>query len=409
MPFRWKVATAAFVIATFGWTSGFYGPFVCLPVLHADRGWSISLVSSAITAQFLIGAVMIWLSPDWYRAAGAARVTLACVAFAAVALLIWANAQSPWQMFLASFLGGIGWAGTSGPAVNAILTPWFKEDRHKALSYALNGASVSGLVFVPVWSALISSKGLEFAACVIVGAMVLVLGPLISLYVAPAPASSLTASSSPLEASPLSNAGRRTPERSGLLQDRRYLWLTTAFTFSLFSQMGLFAHLVSRMSSQVSIELAAYAVSLTALCAIAGRFLLVQVLGSRDRCTIAAGNFVLQAIGTSFLAFGTDWIMLGLGCVIFGAGAGNTNTLLPLIAQQLFREGEVADVVAKAAAINQAIYSLAPVIFGMLRDYLGDYTLAFATAAALQLMAAFIIAGVPRKRRARPAESCMSS
>jgi hypothetical protein len=50
--FGWKVAWTAFVIAACGAGAGLYGPSVILPVLHATRGWSVSVISAAITAIY---------------------------------------------------------------------------------------------------------------------------------------------------------------------------------------------------------------------------------------------------------------------------------------------------------------------------------------------------------------------
>lgn len=52
----WRVVWTAFVVAMFGFGIGFYGPAVYLPALHQARGWSISTISAAITAHYLVGA-----------------------------------------------------------------------------------------------------------------------------------------------------------------------------------------------------------------------------------------------------------------------------------------------------------------------------------------------------------------
>ncbi|HWX49626.1 MAG TPA: hypothetical protein VNZ61_16375, partial [Roseomonas sp.] len=57
--FGWRVVGAAFVLAVFAWGISFYGPPIFLQVLHASRGWSVSVVSGAITAHFLLGAAVV--------------------------------------------------------------------------------------------------------------------------------------------------------------------------------------------------------------------------------------------------------------------------------------------------------------------------------------------------------------
>ena len=47
--FGWKVLCATFVLAVFGWGVGFYGPPVFLHAVVQRTGWSVALVSGAVT------------------------------------------------------------------------------------------------------------------------------------------------------------------------------------------------------------------------------------------------------------------------------------------------------------------------------------------------------------------------
>ena len=76
----------------------------------------------------------------------------------------WAVATEPWQLFAATPLTGFGWAGTGAAAINAMVAPWFVRLRPAALSTAYNGASVGGVLFSPLWVALISAFGFPVAA-----------------------------------------------------------------------------------------------------------------------------------------------------------------------------------------------------------------------------------------------------
>src|SRR3546814_9223141 len=73
--FGWRVVAAAFTIALFAWGIGFYGPPIFLGVLHATRGWSVALVSSAITVHFLCGAGVVASLGTLHRRYGVAAVT----------------------------------------------------------------------------------------------------------------------------------------------------------------------------------------------------------------------------------------------------------------------------------------------------------------------------------------------
>src|SRR5262249_36202607 len=71
----WHIVAAVFVLATFGWGLGFYGPPVYLHALHELRGWSLNLISLAVTVHFLFGAMVIANLPRLYARFGLARVT----------------------------------------------------------------------------------------------------------------------------------------------------------------------------------------------------------------------------------------------------------------------------------------------------------------------------------------------
>ena len=45
-------------------------PAVYLPALHQARGWSISTISAAITAHYLVSAALITALPEAYRRFG---------------------------------------------------------------------------------------------------------------------------------------------------------------------------------------------------------------------------------------------------------------------------------------------------------------------------------------------------
>ena len=174
----WRVVRVAFVVAVFGWGVGFYGPAVYLPALHQTRGWSISTISAAITAHYLVSAALITALPEAYRRCGVGHVTLGGAVLAGAGALAWANAQQPWQLVPALLLSGAGWSAMSGAALNAMVAPWFERDRPKAISIAFNGASVGGIVFAPLWTALIAGVGLSLAALVMASATVAVVCPL---------------------------------------------------------------------------------------------------------------------------------------------------------------------------------------------------------------------------------------
>jgi MFS family permease len=394
MFFGWKVVATAFVIAVFAWGVGFYGPSVFLNVLHQDRGWPVSVISAAITAHFLLSAFMVARLADAHRRFGLVSLTRVGIVASVIGILCWSIASEPWHLFGAAILTGAGWAATSGAAINAMVSPWFNRRRAIALSHAFNGSSVGGVLFTPLWVGLIAKVGFVGAASLVGAVMLIVLWPLAGRYLAATPDSLGIPPDGDASGTvtPVSNPARRAPAPLRiLLKDRRFATISVAFALGLFAQIGLVAHLVTRLAPVFGTGNAAATVSLATGCAVIGRLLLGALIGDADRRTVATGNFVMQACGVTCLALGTTAPVLLVGCILFGLGIGNLVSLPPLIIQKEFPSADVPRVVALVTAVNQAAFAFAPAIFGLLREASDGYAVPFMLAVSVQIAAAVVI------------------
>lgn len=388
----WKVVATAFVVALFSWGFAFYGSGVFLHALHQDRGWRISVISSAITAQYVLSAGIVAYLSDIHHRLGVARTTRLGVVLLALGALGWALAREPWQLFPLALVTGVGWAVTSGAAINAMVSPWFERRRASALSHALNGASVGGVIMTPLWTALIARVGFPAAATLLGGVMLAMVWPLAGAYLRRTPHElGLLPDGAAVSTAPARTEPERLPlSRAALFRTPRYLTLSAAFALALFAQVGLLAHLVSMMAPRLGDAGAAAAVSVTTVAAITGRLLMSVVPPAFDRRIASAVNLLLQVVGSALLTLGMP-IPSFVGCVLFGLAVGNVVSLPPLIAQAEFDRADVLRVVALVTAVNQLFFAFAPGLFGTLRDITGGYALPIALAAALQIAAAVVI------------------
>ncbi len=373
--FGWHVVGAAFSVAAFAWGISFYGPPIFLQVLHGSRGWPISLISAAITVQFLLGAVVVANLARLHRRFGIVAVTRAGAVLTAAGLLGWGFAWEPWQLFLVTPVSGAGWALTSGAALNAMIAPWFVRRRPAALSMAFNGASLGGVLFSPLWVVLIARFGIRWAALSVAVVVILALWFLAGRYLGRSPAAMGLAVDGGEQAGNPSATARPAPMAVAPLllpwRDWRFVTLATTTTLGLFAQVGLVAHLFSLLVPVLGEAGASAAMMGITMCAVGGRGLLGRLMvPGADRRKIAAANVALQAVGSAVLfGAGPSVPLILLGCGLFGVGLGNTTSLSPLIAQSEFSPADLPRVVALVAAISQAGYAFAPACFGLLRDF----------------------------------------
>ncbi|SEC21332.1 Cyanate permease [Rhizobiales bacterium GAS188] len=397
--YGWTVVAAAFVVAVFGWGVGFYGPPVYLNAVQQARGWSLPLISGAVTVHFLLGALVVANLPALHARFGLPAVTKAGAISLALGVLGWATASAPWQLYAATILSGAGWVALGAAAINAIISPWFIRSRPAALAMAYNGASIGGVLFSPLWVAAIAWLGFAGAAALIGCVMVAALWLLADLVISRTPEA--------MGLSPDGDAAGETASASrnavaavqgSIWRNRSFLTLAIGMSLGLFAQIGLIAHLFSLLVPPLGAGLAGVTMGMATACAIAGRTLMGFLLpGIADRRLAAAGSYGVQILGCAafLLAAGHDTVFLIIGVVLFGVGIGNATSLPPLIAQMEFAKQDVQRAVALITATSQATYAFAPAVFGAIRAFsqaneVGTQTvvpLFFCTAALFQLLA----------------------
>lgn len=378
----WTVAWAAFGLAVAAWGLGFYGPAVFIKTLHTREGWSISALSAAVTFHFLLSSALIFCLPLIHTRLGLVRATALGLLLAAAGALAWGHVSALWHIWPAAALSACGWALTSGAALNAILSQHFTKDRPKALSLAYNGASIAGLLLVPLWVALIAWLGLPGASWLMAGAALLIVLPLSLRYFGP-PAGQLSAPPAP------SN------QAGNVMRQPRFWLLSAPFALGLFAQVGVLTHLLVYMGPLVGTALATSSVTALTLCAIAGRTLFARFFTGFNLASVAAVTLTVQAIGFALLAWGgagqPQAGLLLAGAALFGLGFGNLTSLPPMVAQRWFPTPQVGTVVARVTGINQALYAFAPATFGLMRDSTGSYLLPLLIAVCAQLVAATVM------------------
>jgi hypothetical protein len=398
--YGWRVVSAAFVLAVFGLGTGFYGPPIFLNAVLETRGWSLPLVSTAVSTHFLIGAVVTAKLPSFYARWGLALVTRLGAISVALGIVGWASARQPWQLFAAAALSGAGWVTMGVAAINAIVSPWFVRTRPRALAVAYNGANLGGVIFAPLWVTGIGLLGFTLTAAAIGASTVAVVWILANRALSKTPEQIGTApdGDAPDASAPLTSQLARPLPTGSLWRDRKFQTLAGGMALGLFAQIGLLAHLYSLLAPTLGNQSAGLAIGAITALAVLGRTLIAWFMPiTTDRRLLAAASYALQvAASLTFLtAQGTNIPTIIAAIVMFGLAFGNGTWLPPHIAQVEFVNEELQRVVALIVAISQGAYAFAPAGFGLIRGLSHDAFLhpgtaptVFTAAALIQALAA---------------------
>lgn len=381
----WRIVGVCFVLATFGWALGFYGQSVYLAELQRVHGWPASTIAMATSFFYLVGALLVAFVSEAMRALGPRNTLLVGVGMLGVATILLGQITAPWQLYAVNVLLAFGWAGASLGAITNTLGLWFDTKRGMAISLALNGASFGGIVGVPLMVAASSAFGFAGATMAAVGAMVLLLVPVIVLFVGHPPhrarIGDVAAASAPSS----------TRIRALAMRDRAFLTVTIAFALGLFAQVGFIVHLIAFLDPVLGRESAAAAVSLMTVMAVVGRVLFSTVIDRLDQRLAAALSFLSQATALAIVINTHNAPTLFFACALFGFSVGNLITMPALIVQREFDPRSFGVLVSLITSVTQVTYAFGPGIVGWLRDLSGSYSMPFYGCMVLQVMAAVMI------------------
>ncbi|MCZ8286543.1 MAG: MFS transporter, partial [Bacteroidia bacterium] len=249
---------------------------------------------------------------------------------------------------------------------------WFIRGRPLALAKAYNGASLGGVIFSPLWGALIAAVGFTAATVLVGGAMLAVVGCLCFYVITQTPDRMGQRPDGDAPGAPARTitAAHAKPLPGHLLwRDRSFRTLAAAMALSLFAQAGLITHLYSLLVSAVGTQAAGLAMALATACAIGGRTVVGKFMpAGADRRVVASVSYAVQIAGSLLLACAAEHqtALILLGVVLFGVGIGNATSLPPLVAQVEFVKEDVPRVVALIVAMSQGLWALAPATFALL-------------------------------------------
>ena len=378
----WLVVVVCFIVASFAWGVGFYGQGVYLAELQRIHGWPASLISTATTCYYLFSSILVVFVSEGIRKLGPRAFLMTGIFCMAAGAALVGQVTAPWQLYVAYALISFGWAGTSLAAINNTLGLWFDKRRGMAISYALNGASIGGVVGIPLMVWAIGKFG--FAPTLIAVAV-----PAIFVWVGEPPKKSLP----PIDArDPVPSVALTAAKiRSEAFGTLAFWTIVIPFALVLLSQVSFIVHQISFLDPIIGRDKASLAVALMTAFAVIGRVIFGTVIDRLDQRLASSISFVSQALALLVAINTRNEYALFAASAVFGFTVGNAITLPSLIVQREFSAAAFGVVVSLVIAICQFTYAFGPGLIGLLRDWSGGYAMPFYVCMALELIAAVVV------------------
>jgi MFS family permease len=389
--YGWWIVVGCLIVATVGWSLTVFGMGVYIHVLSEQRGFSIGLISSAVTLSYLISAACL-------ISVGAATARLGPKPVMATGIVILASTvaalgfcRQDWQVFTVFAAMGVGRSCLSPTSISTTLAPWFERHQGRAVSTALLGASVGGMIGTPLLLAAMAELGIQRGLALVGALSLLVVLPVVVfvfkrspevLGLLPDGADAVVGSITPTEAS---------WSRKGAMATRQFMSQLIAFALSLMVQIAFLSHHVSIIAPILGEHAASIAVSSAALAAFLGRIALASFADRIDLRSTTAGVLLVATASLVAMSITSSYAGLLLTSIAYGLTIGNLTTLSPIIVRREFGASSFGAVYGVAASAIAFAYAFGPGIFGVMRDAFGSYGPALAAAALINLIAAVVI------------------
>ena len=388
-------------MAFYAWGVGFYGHGFYMVVLGRSTGWPVAALSSVVAAFWLanvVSSLAIGRLTDRFGARpavvyGTLAMAAGCFSLAAFEAGVF---DARWHLFAIFALMGSAYPGLAAMAVSASLVPWFKRRLGLALGIALTGASAGGAVMPPLMDWLSARYGFGPAMTGIGAALVLSILPVALWLVRPPEEGEATR-----EMGEPDTAARtyRKPPPVRFLADFRFWLVASACSLSLGAQVGFLMHQIPLLQGALGLSGAAYAVSVAALSAAAGRFALGALSERFSLPVLAAGCYLIQAFGLLLLLAGEPPVLLFAASAIAGFVIGCIVMLPPLLLVDGFGAGGYGTAYGLTAAGMFVVASLATAATGWLFDATGAFSWPLIALAGLHVLASLLVLWHGRWRR----------
>lgn len=308
--------------------------------------------------------------------------------------------QDLWQLYALYALLGVGHSCTGVVPISTMISNWFIRKRGLAMSIAMSGLSLGGVVIVPIASFLLQRLGLGGALPWLAFTFVAVIVPIALLIAKSRPAemglfpdgdATPPLHSEWSQTTSTLSAQMKSWTRMEAMGTKTFWLVASAFFLVLCGQISFMIHEVSFLSPLLGPAGAATAVSLTSGASLCGRFLVGSFVDRADKRMVAVVCFLLQGAAVFTASHSTQPLILYLCVILFGLTMGNIIMLQPLIIGEFFGIVSFGRISGLMLLFTSSGSALGPMLGGMLFDLTQGYKTSFTLFACGYALAALLI------------------
>lgn len=411
--YGWYIVGVCNFVALMTWGIGIFNQGVFLGFFEREYGWSrASLSVGPMLFHGWAGVVGIAVGRLIDRCGPRPILIVGALALGGGAMALGLTRHA-WQTYPAFLLLGTGYAFLHTVTLGAIVSGWFVRERARAMAAATFGASIGGMILVPLNAAVIERWGgfaggltLAIIACGIVI-------PLTMWIVKDGPeALGLHPDGASISGDGTMLAADSPDDRfwtvAEAMRTAAFWAIGISFSLVMVAQAGFLVHQVLFLRPTFGLLGSATVVTLTTVMGTVGRIIFAMYGNRGSSRQWSAGIFALQAVGLLLSAVGGAKGLLLAGSAAFGLTMGIIVSLQPVISAECFGRRSFGRIYGPLYLGVKVGSALGPLLIGLIAAAMDSYRPAWVIVAAGPLLATLLMPwAVPPTRCGEPApEGC---
>ena len=400
--YGWVLVGVAFVTMAVGVNARTAFSLLFPPIL-GEFGWDRGVTAGAFSFGFLVSAVITPSIGRIMDRRGPLLVIEAGVVTMGAGLLLATLVRQPWQLYLtlgALCGGGVNCLAYTGQSL--YLPHWFERRRGLALSIAFSGVGIGSITTLPWLQARIESGGWR-EACWMLGILVLaLLGPLNLLLKHRPEDMGLEPDGGRSAGATANTANIVDPAWAAIdwtlgraLRTRRFWWVAVGYFGGLFTWYAVQVHQTKYLLDiGFSPNVGVWALGVVSLLGIPGQIVLGHAsdrIGREAIWAISSAGFAICFASLIALKYHPSLLLVYLMVFTQGALGYGLTSIMGAVVLEIFQGAHYGSIFGCIMLVALAGGAAGPWVTGLLYDWTGSYTIAFAVAIAVSALSALAI------------------